>query len=84
MFKSKLHKVLENFVLHLNLKYYFIFSIFICCVHIMPKAYYIIYRGARLFKISSKMVQTTEKKRIKILEMRSKGKTLKQIANRHK
>ena len=30
------------------------------------------------------MVQTTEKKRIKILEMRSKGKTLKQIANRHK
>ena len=50
----------------------------------MPKAYYIIYRGARLFKISSKMVQTTEKKRIKIHEMRSKDKTLKQIANRHK
>ena len=50
----------------------------------MPKAYYIIYRGASLFKISSKMVQTTKKKRIKILEMRSKGKTLKQLANRHK
>ena len=50
----------------------------------MPKAYYIIYRGARLFKISSKMVQTTEKKRIKILEMRSKGKTLKKLANRYK
>ena len=50
----------------------------------MPKAYYIIYHGARLFKLFSKMVQTTEKKRIKILEMRSKGKTLIQIANRHK
>ena len=50
----------------------------------MPKAYYSIYRGARLFKISNKMVQTTENKRTKILEMRSKGKTLKQIANRHK
>ena len=50
----------------------------------MPKAYYIIYHGARLFKISSKMVQTTEKERIKVFEMRSKGKTLKQIANRHK
>ena len=49
----------------------------------MPKAYYIIYRGARLFKISSKMVQTIEKKRIKILEMKGKGKTLKLIANRH-
>ena len=49
----------------------------------MPKAYYIIHRGARLFKISSKMVQTTEKKRITILEMRGKGKTLKRIANRH-
>ena len=81
MFKSKLHKILENFVLHLYLKYYFIFSIYkyiyICCVHIMPKAYYMIYRDARLFKISSRMVQTIEKKRIKILEMRSKGKTLK-------
>ena len=74
MFRSKLHKILENFVLHLNLKYYFIFSI--CCVHIIPKAYYIIYRGARLFKISSKMVQRTKKKRIKIHEVRSKGKTL--------
>ena len=37
----------------------------------MPKAYCIIYRGARLFKISSKMVQTTKKKHIKILQMRS-------------
>ena len=36
-----------------------------CCVHIMPKAYYIIYRGARLFKISSKMVQTTERNVLK-------------------